>query len=193
MSNIYVPEGAYDRIVIMAPGPSLTKDDVDYVMSKGVFTIVIGDVGYVNPFADILYHCDAKWWTHHKGMPDFLGCQRLSIEPVPQHAEVKQLILSKERLGLSTETSTVVGGSNSGYQAINLALHYKPKQLFLLGYDMKKAKDGRYNINGDHHPDIKGRSNFPVYIRKISTLAPILANHGITVYNCSTDSNLNCF
>lgn len=192
MSNIFVPEGQFDRVAIMAPGPTLSKEQVSQVIKAGIFTIAIGDAYLINPWADLLYHCDARWWEHYKGVPDFHGCQRISMEAtsLPQ---VKQIIKAPQRAGLCFDQSSIVAGGNSGYQAINLAAHYKPKEMFLLGYDMKHDNKGNYNVRGDHPPEIKGKGKFSSFIARISTLAEPLEHLGISVYNCSLDSDLDCF
>lgn len=188
-----MPEGQYDHIAIMAPGPSLCKDQVDMIMGTGkFFTIAIGDAHLLNPFADILYHCDARWWDYYKGVPEFLGCHRVSMEPT-KHDEVKQIVKSRTRVGLDLVVPNIVAGCNSGYQAINLAVHYKPKEIILVGYDMKKAADGRYNVRGDHPKEMRSRGKFSTFIEKIGGLRQPLAKQGIKVYNCTIDSDLNCF
>ena len=194
MSNIFIPEGQHDTIVIFAPGPSLTKEQVGYVMSKGVFTIAIGDAYLLNPFADLLYHCDARWWNYYKGVDEFYGCQRVSLEETPDYPLIKQLVQSRSKVGLDLEKPKIVTGGNSGYQAINLAIHYKPKKLLLLGYDLKHSATGQYNVRGDHPPEIKGKAKtFKSFIRRISTLKEPLDSLGVMVYNCSIDTDLECF
>lgn len=192
MSDIFVPEGQYDTIVIVGPGPSLTKEQCDYVLARGLFTIAVGDGYLLSPYSDILYHCDNQWWECHKSVPDFLGCMRVSLEKT-RFSNVQRINPSKQRDGLTFEPSTVVTGGNSLYQAINLAVHYKPKTIILIGCDLKRASTGQYNVRGDHPSEIKGRAKFREFIKKISTLVKPLEELGITVYNCSIDSDLNCF
>lgn len=191
--NIFMPEGQHDTILIMAPGPSLSKEQVSIAMERNPFTIVIGDAWRMNPFAEILYHCDARWWNHYKGVPDFLGCQRVSMQSTNHNDVVKQIVRAQIRHGLELVKPQIVAGANSGYQAINLAVHYQPKKIVLLGYDMKKAEDGRYNIIGDHPKEIRGRSKFSTFIEYITELKEPLRKLGITVYNSTPDSALKCF
>ena len=199
MSELFVPENQHDTIVIFAPGPSLSKEQIDYVMSRPVFTIAIGAAAFKNPFTDILYHCDAKWWRYYKGVPDFHGCHRVSLEDVPELPKIQHLIKSPQRTGIDLSPSTIVTGSNSGYQAISLALHYKPKTIILLGYDMKHDVYGNYNVIGQHPKEIAGpqfirnQNKFKIFAEKIGQLVDPLAELGVTVYNCTSDTDLNCF
>ena len=193
MSNIFMPEGEYSKIAIFAPGPSLTEEDTQKVMAAGWFTIAIGDAYLKNPMTDLLYHCDARWWRYYKGVEDFYGCQRVSLEDVPELPKVKQIIRSRLRLGLELVPPYIVTGGNSGYQTINLAVHYKPKEILLLGYDMKKSLNGDYNVRGDHPKAIKGSTKFSVFQQKFTHLVEPLDKLGIKVYNCTRDTDLHCF
>lgn len=192
-SKTFMPEGQYDTVAIMAPGPSLTKEQVNAIMKRGIFTIAIGDAYLLNPFADILYHCDRRWWMYYKGVPEFHGCQRVSMEDVPAYPEIKQVIQSPMREGLALQKPYIVAGANSGHQAINLAFHYHPKRIILVGYDMKKAPDGQYNVRGQHPVELKSLGKFSKFMEKIATLRAPLAQHGVTVYNCTIDTDLQCF
>ena len=193
MTGIFEPQGQYDKIAIMAPGPSLNREHIDLIMASGeYFTIAIGDAARLNPFADLMYHCDARWWNHYNGFPEFYGCQRISLEPTISK-DVKQILKSDSRSGLDLRSPYVVTGGNSGYQALNLACHYKPKKIILIGYDMGRAPDGKYNIIGDHPPELNGKGNFNTFKQKFDTTIEPLAKQGITVYNCSLQSALTSF
>lgn len=190
--NLFKPEGQYDKICIAGPAPSLTKEQCRLTMRPDVFNIVIGDAYRYNRFADIMYHCDAAWWNHYDGVPEFMGCQRVSYENTGRK-EIKHLMGVSPDKGLTLKESCVVTGRNSGYQAINLAAHYRPKKIFLIGYDMKDSSEGKHNIIGDHPIEIKRQSNFATFIKIMRDIVKPLENLGITVYNCSIDSDLDCF
>jgi len=195
MSELFVPEGQYDRVAIIAPGPSLTDEQIDKIMQAGIFTIGIGSMVFRNPFTDILYHCERKWWDYYEGAPEFHGCQRVSLEEVPNHPSVRYLHQSPDNNGLDLTTSTISAGSNSGYQAINLAAHYRPKEIILVGYDMKVKADGTYNCIGQNPKPLQvgDASKFTFFIQTMEHLVDPLEKLGITVYNCSLDTDLHCF
>lgn len=189
--NLEICETA-DKIAIMAPGPSLTKDQIDMIMRKDYFTIVIGSAVFLNPFSELLYHCDRQWWDYYNGVPEFYGCQRISLENT-KFDNIHTVIESDKKIGLDLTPPRVVTGRNSGYQAINLAVHFRPSKIILVGYDMKKSNSGQYNVIGDHPRSIKRPSNFKGFIENFRTLPEQLDNLGISVYNCTTDSDLDCF
>lgn len=82
--------------------------------------------------------------------------------------------------------------SNSGYQAINLALRFGARLILLLGFDMKCANDRKSHFFGQHkryeraHPYGAWRCNF-------KGLALRMAEAGVVVFNCTPGSALTCF
>ncbi len=189
--NLFNVQGTHNRIVIQAPGPSLTKEQVQ--RTRGIFCITIGDAYLLNPWADILYHGDAKWWRHHNGVPEFYGACKVSLEPVPEYPNVKQLLQSRLRTGLEVTPPGVVSGSNSGYQALNLAYHFRPKEIILLGYNLGRSPEGIYSVRGDSPRGLPETRDFSRFISNISGLAECLASRGVKVYNCTENSALTCF
>ena len=189
--QLFVPYGFYDKIAIVAPGSSLTYDSCNLLRtSESIFVITIGDAWRKAPWAAMLYHCDAKWWEYYNGVPQFTGA-KVSYER-SGCKDVKHLLTSKMQRGIDLTPSTVVSAGFSGYQAINLAAHYRPKQLILLGYDMR-THDGHHNIIGEHPRAIRKPHNYSAWIEKSKTLVKPLADLGIVVYNCTIDSALDCF
>lgn len=189
MRELLTPQ---ERIVIAAPGPSLTQEQINMVRESGVHCITIGDVGRVM-FKDaaVLYHCDRKWWEYYGCCPEFQGF-KVSLEDVDS-LEVFEMERSEAKEGLDLEFPYIVTGCHSGYQAINLAMFAKPKEIILIGYDMKDKPDGRHNIIGHHPQGVRRQYDFNLFISTLTSLRPVLDNMGVTVYNCTIDSALKCF
>lgn len=180
------------RVIIMAPGSSLSIEQVNMIKEANIYTIAIGDAGRIMyPDASVLYHCDAKWWNYYEGCPEFDGKLKVSLETT-EYENIFNMRRSPLREGLDLNFPYIVTGNNSGYQAINLAMYCNPKEIILVGYDMKD-RDGRHNVIGDHPPAIKRPSDFELFRKNISSLAPTLDYLGVTVYNCTIDSALDCF
>jgi hypothetical protein len=183
-----------ETVVIAAPGPSLTFKQVELVRQNRtkLISLTIGDVGRAMfTDANILYHCDKKWWDYYQGCPDFEGL-KYSLEQT-DYPEIIKLERSERQDGFDLQYPKIVTGYNSGYQAINLSLYFKPKRIILIGYDLKEGPNGEHNIIGDHPKDIKRPCNFKLFGDKIKTLVPVLDSMGITVYNCSIETSLDCF
>lgn len=181
-----------ETIVVMAPGPSLSQFQIDLIKASGLFTVAIGEAGRVgHPGADITYHCERFWWNYYKGCPHITGFKAAMQDT--DYPDVYECPRSAMSEGFDFEYPKLVTGYNSGYQAINLAIHFKPKRLILVGYDMKDAADGRHNIAGDHPAEIKRPTNFVLFREHMKTLLKPLEDLGITVYNCTIDTELTCF
>ena len=174
-----------DTVLCVASGPSLDTDDIDYAKGR-CRVIAINDNYQTAPFADILYACDLKWWDWHKGAPEFAGLKYSMDKKVVQKYDVNY-IEGKGGIGLSSSSEFIHTGSNSGFQAINLAYLLGARRVLLTGYDMKFAATGAAHWFGDH-PD-KVRSGYARFIDAFKQIDQ--AN--IEIINCTRDTALKCF
>jgi len=176
-------------IVCLGGGPSLTVEDVESVRGR-MPAIAISDSYKLAPWADVLYSCDAKWWNWHQGVPRFAG-PKYSLDEKSARWPGVQVLKDTGVAGLELDPSGLRTGRNSGYQAINLAVHLGARRVLLLGYDMSVSKDGRSHWFGDH-PD----KQVSPYVRMLSAFDAIvqpLAAAGVTVINCSRRTALKVF
>ena len=176
-------------VVCLGGGPSLTPDDVAAVRGKaGV--IAINDAYKLAPWADVLYAADAKWWAWHQGVPDFRGL-KFSLQPDAGRWPGVQVLRNTGERGLEASPTGLRTGRNSGYQAINLAVHLGATRVLLLGYDMGPAADGKTHWFGDH-PD-KAPSPYVVFLERFADMVTPLQQLGVTVINCSRRTALTVF
>lgn len=172
-------------VVCLGGGPSLTREDVEYVHGKAS-VIAINDAYKLAPWADVLYACDAKWWYWHgsNGAAAFAGL-KFALDPGVRVKGV-QVLANTGQTGLELRPTGLRNGRNSGYQAINLAVHLGATRVLLLGYDMR----------GDHwfghHPD-QSKPPFAVCLARFKTLVEPLKALGVTVINCSPKTALDAF
>lgn len=182
-----------ETVVVIATGPSLTQDDVDYCRGKAR-VIVINNAHELAPWADAMYATDAKWWAWHKGAPSFTG-PKWSMEH-SQWNNYRALYPEIQRLrntgngGLEHSPTGLRNGRNSGYAAMNLAYHYGATKIVMLGYNMQPWK-GKTHFFGEHPQ--KNKSPYNQFRAAFESLVKPLAKAGVTVINCSRDSVLNCF
>jgi len=187
--------------VIIASGPSLTKEQVNYCYGKAI-VIAINDNYQLAPWADYLYACDPHWWEWHKDSPTLLSfkgkkyTQDKNWSDSPSYQGIKEkhqitTIESRGGAGLSTDKNYVYQGGNSGYQAINLAYHLGAKKIILIGYDQKPSNDGRYHWFGHHPSEVK--SNYHSWSQGYQSIANQLPELGIEIINCTIDTALTCF
>src|SRR6056297_1835559 len=133
-------------LVIIASGPSLTRDDCARVEGARVSIIGISNAYQICNGLDYLYSCDRDWWArHHKDVPG--GVEKYSLQGT-LFDDVRQMTNGGTD-GLSLDWPMLKTGGNSGYQAINLAVLLGYRRLILLGYDMQLT-GGHTHWHGPH-------------------------------------------
>jgi hypothetical protein len=185
-------------IGICASGPSLTMQDCEYLKKHTDELIAVNDTWrMVN--ADHLYSCDQRWWHHHiHDINMGFSGKRWSCDPPkntnwgkrdPLEWGVKVLLCETGGRGLSTDPDVLVGGRNSGYQAIGLAYHLGADRIVLLGYDMTWT-GGRSHWFGNH-PQELNNCKPDKYIEDYRTIKP--EAYGLEIINCSRSTALDAF
>jgi hypothetical protein len=94
--------------------------------------------------------------------------------------------------GLSTEPGLIHYNSNSGAQAMNLALHWGARRFVLVGYDMG-PRGKRSHFFGDHPKGLRNESPWSQFVRNFGTIASDCKRLGLDVINTSPISHLRCF
>lgn len=177
-------------IVCLASGPSLTAEDVAFCRGKAP-VIAVNDTVRWAPWADVLYACDAKWWEHHQGVPAFTGL-KLGLEHPARRFGV-QILGNAGGEGLALNPAEVMTGLNSGYQAINVAVHLGAARIVLLGYDMQILPGQPSHFFGDHPRHLQKWPNVEQRIERFGTLVAPLRALGVSVINASRQTALTCF
>lgn len=188
--------------VCIAGGPSLTIKQVEACRDRQrggskVRVIAINDGYRLADFADVLYFCDDKWWQWHnkklaawKGLIVRMdgGLYNFKDDRIKVVRNVDTAGLCEARDGLNT-------GRNSGFQAINLAVHLGAKRIVLLGYDMQAPLVNglpKTHWFGDH----PGGTSPGVYTQMLpffDSLVKPLAKRGVEILNCAPGSAIRCF
>lgn len=208
-----------ETVVCMATGPSMSPG-VANVCRGRARVIAINDNYLLAPWADIHYFCDRKWFDWHKtgdhpaqrmlGLDRALGLFRdykgirVTIEPtapvLEEDPRIKVLRNDSQPVkgkthdagGLCLEPDGIRTGRNSGFQAINLAVHTGAKRILLVGYDMR-AVDGKSHWFGDHPHKANARIYASTFIPEFRTLIEPLGDLGIEMINCTPRSALEAF
>jgi hypothetical protein len=177
-------------IAIVGGGPSLTRDDVEHLEGRAR-VIVVNDGYRLAPWAEILYACDAKWWTWHRtGLKGFRG-RRYGLDAAARSMGVS-ILEGTGREGLELRPWGVRTGHNSGYQAINVAVHLGAARIVLLGFDMQRGKEPKKDHWFGSHPG-GGRPGVDGFRRYFETLPAPLKKLRIEIVNCSRRTALECF
>lgn len=182
-------------IVILASGPSLSVADIATCRSiasvdHDTHILAIKDSVRLADWAEALYACDRRWWRAHPETKTYRGL-KYGLEAVSDRPDVQALRNTGE-LGLELDPSGLRTGRNSGYQAINLAVHLGARRIVLLGYDMQPDAKGKQRWFGEHS---YGGPAIPFYTfrERMPSLVEPLAALGVRVMNCTPNSALECF
>lgn len=174
-----------------APGPSLTEAVAE--ACKGYRVVAVGTAWRRVPWAEVLYHCDAKWWDAHKGAPGFAGekwslhCQKRSPKLEAAEKYGLRLVASRMEKGFSLNPSFIHEGRNSGFQAINLALLMGGNPIVLVGFDMRGNQHFCERPKGLSVPN--DYISFVNYFEEAATLLP----KDIQILNATPDSAIKGF
>lgn len=160
--------------------------------------MAVNDAWRLLPFADVLYACDAAWWDHHSGANGFAG-ERWSSHGDKLHNNKLacadrwrlSLVAGADREGFSLNPAHIHYGSNSGFQAINLAILFGATEIALVGFDMH-ANGGQTHFFGAHPKPLRDDKNYGRFIPALETAAKMLPDT-IRITNCTPGSALGCF
>ena len=188
-------------VVVAGSGPSLTPEVA--AACAGLPVIAVNDAYRLLPGAMALYACDADWWRVHDGCPDFAG-EKWSSHTVDRNGRDNDKIQNRvaERYGLrlvegrdgegfSFEPNVIHYGSNSGFQAVNLALQFGARRVVLVGFDMRLV-DGARHFFGDHPAPLRNGGSYTNFIRAFRGAAATLPAN-VEIVNATPGSALKCF
>lgn len=178
-------------IALVASGASAAL--VDRNLLSTIPAIAINDSWKLAPHAEILYAADAPWWRHHGYVPEFAGekwTQDRGAHGWPVEADQHDIhvIRSASMPGISLDQSLIHTGSNSGFQALNIAILGGARRIALIGYDM-----GGPHWFGDHPGGLNRHSPYGVFRKAFEDAAEQIAGLGVEIFNCSESSSLNCW
>lgn len=169
--------------------------------------VAVNDACRLFPSAAVLYACDQAWWDVHEGVRWFAG-ERWSSHGHPGcNDKLKcadrhdlNLIRGADGDGFAVDPGLIHYGNNSGFQAVNLALHWLGwrGRIVLVGFDMR-ASEGRRHFFGDHPGSLHRNKAtteldryFGAFIRRFEMAARMLPA-GIEIVNATPGSALRCF
>lgn len=181
--------------VVVAPGPSFTEAAARQCRRRNL--IAVNDAWRLAPFADILYAADAHWWDLRGPTKDEFKGDRWSV--VGEFCTDNK-ILEKRGIHLAKganewkfgRNGMIHYGSNSGFQAVNLAIEYfGARHITLVGFDMRLVEGvehfwGNYQAAPFHAPD------FAMFLSYFEAAAKAMPD-GVRIVNATPGSALNCF
>lgn len=183
--------------IVAASGPSLNADVAR--QCEGFDVIVVNDAYKLMPWAGFLFATDARWWKFNSGVMNFKGEKWTShSEGTNNKAGIANkfglnCIRGTDRPFFSDKNDVVHYGCNSGYSAVNLAIHFGAERIILVGFDMRKV-NGRSHFFGDH---VRPLHNTPghtynKFIGRFANAAKRLPR-GVVILNATPESAMTCF
>lgn len=203
-SNWSVPRAWLgDTAFIVGGGPSLRGFNPERLRGRGRVIVInrmvlpsADGVWPGIPWADVMYFCDEKYWRvdgarvreFYKG-----GCL-VTMARLPNDPDIHRLS-RRARVGLSPDPRQLCHGSNSGFQAINLAYLFGARRIILLGIDMAIGEDGRTHTHEGYGPCVQEVELHlkAVFLPKFPSLVKPLKDAGVEVINASPRSALTCW
>jgi len=161
--------------VVLATGQSLSHEQVSRVKDahdeRRCKAIAVSNAYLLAPWADAMVSNDINWWKQHPQALQFAGRKFCGGE-----------LKGTERL---KPESMFPAGSNSGLQAMRVALMLGATRIVLLGMDMKGT-----HYFGKHPPVLKNSTpaDFHRMLRQFQRW-----KSDVEVINCSHGSALTCF
>lgn len=187
----WYPDWSGHAAAIVGSGLSATREAVALLRGR-VRVLVINTSYNLAPWADVLYACDAKWWSWHKGALDFVGIRVTHDEGAAKEFGLHRVALIEGNADdpkLSFIPGVIGRGGNSGFQAFNLVLQFGAKPIALLGLD--------YCGRRWHGPHPNGREQSAQTLAKwaatFDAAAPQAKAFGAEVINLSQQSALKAF
>lgn len=150
------------------------------------------------PWADALYGCDLKWWRLHGDKFSGEKWSTHSANNFDPHMDDKSeavkwgvnLVRGRAGEGFSFDPGVIHYGSNSGFQAINLAILKGAKTIVLVGFDMRRV-EGEAHFFGEHPEGLARCADYGVFLPDFARAAKTL--NGVRVVNTTKNSALTCF
>ena len=191
------PNSDWLACIVAAPGPSLSPEAARAIHASGLPVLAVNDAYKRLPFADLLYACDAIWWHVRDGAREFTG-EKWSSIGLPGRFMTNdkrreqidyglRLVYGDDRPRFSTDPALIHYGSNSGFQAVNLALHLGARHIVLAGFDMSGT-----HFFGAHEQPLRVTGSYVSFIRAFNEAAKHLPD-GVRIINGNLISALHCF
>lgn len=183
------PRWSNRTVIVAAPGPSLNISVAETCRNSGFPSIAVCSAFLLFPFADILYACDAAWWQAYQ--PYFKGEKWSNQTNTLAEQYNINIVRGHHGEGFSFNPEIIHFGSNSGFQAINLAILFGATRIILVGFNMQ-TMDGDRHFHGDYPKPLANEGNYRNFVPEFNKAAKLLPDR-IKIINATPNSALDCF
>lgn len=190
-------EHQYSRVIIVGSGKSLEHFNFGRLSNQNCYIIAVNNAGNFVPFADAWFTLD-PWGLYGPQLPNKHFKGRLfaavpedfatpnarvwSHRPQPT-ADITYLHRMENKIGLAEDPSCINTG-NSGFGAMGMAYHLRPRKILLLGID---GGGGYFYTDNETHRNLGHLGSL------FAGALPQLRREQIEVINGSPDSKVTCF
>tara|TARA_B100001057_G_scaffold486297_1_gene567269 strand:- start:2370 stop:3161 length:792 start_codon:yes stop_codon:yes gene_type:complete len=180
-----------ETVYLIGGGPSLKGFQWDALNGKK--TIAINRAVQFYPNADAVYWTDSRVYMWYKKDIDKFKGLKYTLKAGNHYTGKVHVLKKGVKFGLESSRDSLAHGLNSGYAAINLAVHLGAKRIVLLGYDM--GNEGALSHFHDGYPVNATAENIyrNQFIPGFTVLRELLYTKGIECYNASINSKLEVF
>lgn len=198
------------RALIIGTGPSLTPEAVSLIRQSKHMKFGCNNI-YQTINVDVHLACNPEWWDYYWPRDEKLRSGDFAKwtwdKPTSEKYGIAH-IRGEWGDGLSTDPEVIHYGHSSGYQLLNLALHYGVTEFVLIGYDLKYPKGynghqqragGDRHYFGEYPKELQHWTKFNIgpegelngLLECYQTIKP--SDYGIRIINCSPGSALDFF
>lgn len=126
------------RGIVIGTGPSLTEEAIELINQSPLPKFGCNNTYQVCELTALLA-CNPEWWDYYWGDPklskgDF---SKWTWDKPTSEKYGIAYIRGEWGDGLSTDPEVIHYGHSSGYQLVNLALHFGVTEFVLIGYDLR--------------------------------------------------------
>jgi hypothetical protein len=143
----------------------------------------------------VLYFADKKWWDWHKEKPAFkaFSGEKATVFVTGHLVDDPEVAMLRVAgvPGISTDPAEICTGSNSGHQALNIAVLTGASRIVLVGYDARPV-NGKTHFFGDH-PDRTQAPYANMIVEMKKTVEFFKMQKQIEVLNATPGSAIKCF
>jgi hypothetical protein len=189
------PDWTGRAVAIVASGPSAKAANPAQLQGR-LPVLAIKRSWELAPFCEAIYGCDAGWWQHVNGLPQYAGL-KLSYDRVAIDAYALKRVSIPDKLSNALrfgETGAVGSAGNSGFQALNLAAQWGATRILLVGFDLHARGGvhwyGRNTAMRMSNPD---EGNFARWRPAFDAAAPVLKARGIEVIDAAPQGALRAY
>lgn len=199
MRETWWPDWHGETVVIAASGPSQQREDIELARGRAK-VLAINNTWEIAQWADVLYACDNSWWQcqdpgyGQHAIREFGG---LLVAGNSHTTQVNRIVHSE--VSEAVYGANLGDGGNSAYQAINIAALWGSKRILLTGVDCMKPGEhwhgphSQNNAPGTNPIANAREETMKKWLKAFGKIAPMLAERGVEVVNCSRQTALTTF